>query len=118
MVLASPKHLVLTCWIQTAAAITAQTPVVVENLSKLLETGEVGKAVYDGYTSCPLFTGYGSVSTWVHGWRIALRSSGMAGLGNVENGAVAVCGHLRDRGDRAAFRCRRQSDRSLLASTT
>jgi hypothetical protein len=28
-----------------------------------METGKVGNAVYDGYTSCPLFTGYGSVST-------------------------------------------------------
>lgn len=34
----------------------------VENLTKLMETGKVGNAVYDGYTSCPLFTGYGSVS--------------------------------------------------------
>ncbi|KAJ9097475.1 hypothetical protein QFC19_006744 [Naganishia cerealis] len=47
---------------KTAAAITAQTPVLVENLSKLMETGRVGEAVYDGYSSCPLFTGYGSVS--------------------------------------------------------
>jgi hypothetical protein len=27
-----------------------------------METGKVGEAVYDGYSSCPLFTGYGSVS--------------------------------------------------------
>jgi hypothetical protein len=53
----------LTISLQTAAAITAQTPVLVENLTKLMETGQVGKAVYDGYTSCPLFTGYGSVSS-------------------------------------------------------
>ncbi|KAJ9091318.1 hypothetical protein QFC20_007667 [Naganishia adeliensis] len=46
---------------KTAAAITAQTPVLVENLTKLMETGKVGNAVYDGYTSCPLFTGYGSL---------------------------------------------------------
>jgi len=46
---------------KTAAAITAQSPVLVENLTKFLETGEVGKATYDGYTSCPLLTGYGEL---------------------------------------------------------
>ncbi|KAJ9116788.1 hypothetical protein QFC24_006683 [Naganishia onofrii] len=46
---------------KTAAAITAQTPVLIENLTKLMETGKVGSAVYDGYSSCPLFTGYGSL---------------------------------------------------------
>lgn len=46
---------------KTAAAITAQTPVVVENLSSLMNTGKIGTASYDGYTSCPLFTGYGQL---------------------------------------------------------
>lgn len=43
---------------KTAAAITAQTPVLVDNLFHVATTGDVGKAIYDGYTSCPLLTGY------------------------------------------------------------
>jgi len=43
---------------KTTAAITAQAPVLVHNLVKLLQTGEGGTATYDGYTSCPLLTGY------------------------------------------------------------
>ncbi|CAE6416834.1 unnamed protein product [Rhizoctonia solani] len=43
---------------KTAAAITAQAPVLAENLYQVINTGKVGKAVYDGYTSCPLITGY------------------------------------------------------------
>ncbi|TYJ55041.1 hypothetical protein B9479_004264 [Cryptococcus floricola] len=46
---------------KTAAAITGQTPVLTHNLVTLMETGEVGDAVYDGYTSCPLFTGRGEL---------------------------------------------------------
>jgi len=46
---------------KTAAAITAQAPVLVHNLVKLLQTGEGGIATYDGYTSCPLLTGYGEL---------------------------------------------------------
>ncbi|KAL2115160.1 hypothetical protein VTJ04DRAFT_10823 [Mycothermus thermophilus] len=48
---------------KTAAAITAQAPVLVGNLLSSLESG--GKATpqlrYDGYTSCPLVTEYGKV---------------------------------------------------------
>ncbi|KAG8728856.1 hypothetical protein FRC12_021437 [Ceratobasidium sp. 428] len=43
---------------KTAAAITAQAPVLTENLYQVVNTGKVGKATYDGYTSCPLLTGY------------------------------------------------------------
>jgi len=43
---------------KTAAAITAQSPVLTENLYQVVNTGKIGKAVYDGYTSCPLLTGY------------------------------------------------------------
>ncbi len=43
---------------KTAAAIRAQTPVVVSNLAMVIE-GQEGKAAYDGYASCPLVTGYG-----------------------------------------------------------
>ncbi len=43
---------------KTAAAIRSQTPVVVSNLTMVIE-GQEGKAAYDGYASCPLVTGYG-----------------------------------------------------------
>ncbi|KZT59800.1 FAD/NAD(P)-binding domain-containing protein [Calocera cornea HHB12733] len=46
---------------KTAAAITAQTPVLVDNFYRVAETGEIGTARYDGYTSCPLLTGYGQL---------------------------------------------------------
>jgi sulfide:quinone oxidoreductase len=40
---------------KTAAAITAQAPVLTENLYSFVNTGEVSaKARYDGYTSCPV----------------------------------------------------------------
>jgi sulfide:quinone oxidoreductase len=46
---------------KTAAAITAQAPVLVENLFSVMDTGNVSSATYDGYTSCPLLTGYGEL---------------------------------------------------------
>ncbi|KAH9901311.1 FAD/NAD-P-binding domain-containing protein [Cubamyces lactineus] len=46
---------------KTAAAITAQAPVLTENLFSLVDTGKVANAAYDGYTSCPLLTGYGQL---------------------------------------------------------
>jgi len=39
---------------KTAAAITAQAPVLTENLFSVMDTGEVSAATYDGYTSCPV----------------------------------------------------------------
>jgi NADPH-dependent 2,4-dienoyl-CoA reductase/sulfur reductase-like enzyme len=45
---------------KTAAAVTAQAPVVVRNLLQAME-GKTPDAVYDGYTSCPLLTEYGKV---------------------------------------------------------
>jgi sulfide:quinone oxidoreductase len=45
---------------KTAAAITAEAPVLVRNLLQTLE-GKQPDAVYDGYTSCPLLTEYGKV---------------------------------------------------------
>jgi eukaryotic sulfide quinone oxidoreductase len=40
---------------KTAAAITAQGPVLVENLFSVMDKGELSKnARYDGYTSCPV----------------------------------------------------------------
>jgi len=45
---------------KTAAAITAEAPVLVRNLLRSTE-GKDPDAVYDGYTSCPLLTEYGKV---------------------------------------------------------
>jgi sulfide:quinone oxidoreductase len=39
---------------KTAAAITAQAPVLTENLFSVMDTGKVSSATYDGYTSCPV----------------------------------------------------------------
>ncbi|KAK0228501.1 sulfide-quinone oxidoreductase [Armillaria fumosa] len=46
---------------KTAAAITAQAPVLTENLFSFMDTGKISNARYDGYTSCPLLTGYGEL---------------------------------------------------------
>ncbi len=46
---------------KTAAAITAQTPVLVHNLGALMRTGTVGDASYDGHTACPLLVGENKV---------------------------------------------------------
>lgn len=45
---------------KTAAAVTAQAPVLTRNLLLAME-GKQPDAVYDGYTSCPLLTEYGKV---------------------------------------------------------
>ncbi|EEY16677.1 Sulfide:quinone oxidoreductase [Verticillium alfalfae VaMs.102] len=45
---------------KTAAAITAEAPVLVRNLLQVTE-GKAPDAIYDGYTSCPLTTEYGKV---------------------------------------------------------
>jgi sulfide:quinone oxidoreductase len=45
---------------KTAAAITAQTPVLVSNMLRSME-GEDVQPAYDGYTSCPLTTGENKV---------------------------------------------------------
>jgi sulfide:quinone oxidoreductase len=45
---------------KTGAAIRKQAPVVVANLRAALK-GEAATATYDGYTSCPLVTGYDSL---------------------------------------------------------
>ncbi|KAI4870343.1 FAD/NAD(P)-binding domain-containing protein [Hypoxylon rubiginosum] len=42
---------------KTAAAITSQTPVLIDNLLAVMK-GTEPKAVYDGYASCPLLTGH------------------------------------------------------------
>ena len=43
---------------KTAAAIRAQAPVLAANLLAVMNGGQAGQQ-YDGYTSCPLVTGYG-----------------------------------------------------------
>ncbi|KAF8590555.1 FAD/NAD(P)-binding domain-containing protein [Ramaria rubella] len=43
---------------KTAAAITAQAPIVTQNVFQLLDVGKISNAAYDGYTSCPLLTSY------------------------------------------------------------
>ncbi len=45
---------------KTGAAIRKQAPVTVKNIESAL-AGNEPTAVYDGYTSCPLVTGYGSL---------------------------------------------------------
>lgn len=45
---------------KTAAAITAEAPVLVRNLGQAIQ-GKHPDAAYDGYTSCPLLTEYGKV---------------------------------------------------------
>lgn len=45
---------------KTAAAITAQSPVLVHNLAAAAR-GEKPGAEYDGYASCPLLTGHGEL---------------------------------------------------------
>jgi sulfide:quinone oxidoreductase len=45
---------------KTAAAIRKQVPVVVQNLLSVMK-GQKSSAAYDGYSSCPLVTGFGKV---------------------------------------------------------
>ncbi|GJC84819.1 sulfide:quinone oxidoreductase, mitochondrial [Colletotrichum liriopes] len=45
---------------KTAAAITSQAPILVNNLLRSLD-GKEPEPIYDGYTSCPLTTEYGKV---------------------------------------------------------
>lgn len=46
---------------KTGAAIRKQAPVVVDNILKLLEGKPASNKSYDGYSSCPLVTGYGKM---------------------------------------------------------
>jgi sulfide:quinone oxidoreductase len=45
---------------KTAAAVRAQGPILVKNLLEVMK-GQQATADYDGYTSCPLVTGYGKL---------------------------------------------------------
>jgi sulfide:quinone oxidoreductase len=47
---------------KTGAAIRKQVPVVVENVIRILQQMPVGKEkIYQGYSSCPIVTGYGKM---------------------------------------------------------
>lgn len=46
---------------KTGAAIRKQVPIVVENISRLMANNPLGSKVYNGYSSCPLVTGYGKM---------------------------------------------------------
>lgn len=46
---------------KTGAAIRKQAPVVVDNLLKLMDQKAADNRSYDGYSSCPLVTGYGKM---------------------------------------------------------
>jgi sulfide:quinone oxidoreductase len=46
---------------KTGAAIRKQVPVVVANLVKMMENQSLSEKTYDGYSSCPLVTGYGKM---------------------------------------------------------
>ena len=46
---------------KTGAAIRKQAPVVVENILTMLSASKLGNSRYEGYSSCPLVTGYGKM---------------------------------------------------------
>jgi len=46
---------------KTGAAVRKQAPVVVSHIKSMLKGGEQSSRRYDGYTSCPLVTGYNSL---------------------------------------------------------
>lgn len=46
---------------KTGAAIRKQVPIVVDNVLTLIESDKIGEMAYNGYSSCPLVTGYGKM---------------------------------------------------------
>ena len=46
---------------KTGAAIRKQVPVVIDNIFKLRKQNSLGDKSYNGYSSCPLVTGYGKM---------------------------------------------------------
>ncbi len=46
---------------KTGAAIRKQAPVVVENVLTMMKSSQLSQAKYEGYSSCPLVTGYGKM---------------------------------------------------------
>ncbi len=46
---------------KTGAAIRKQVPVVIDNIFSLVREDHIGSSSYNGYSSCPLVTGYGKM---------------------------------------------------------
>ncbi|UOB16467.1 NAD(P)/FAD-dependent oxidoreductase [Abyssalbus ytuae] len=46
---------------KTGAAIRKQVPIVIDNIFKLMQNQEASNKSYNGYSSCPLITGYGKM---------------------------------------------------------
>ncbi|MBR10566.1 MAG: pyridine nucleotide-disulfide oxidoreductase [Rickettsiales bacterium] len=46
---------------KTGAAIRKQVPVMLENILTLIDQSKLGNKTYNGYSSCPLVTGYGKM---------------------------------------------------------
>jgi sulfide:quinone oxidoreductase len=46
---------------KTGAAIRKQVPVTVANILKMIDDHALADKTYNGYTSCPLITGYGKM---------------------------------------------------------
>lgn len=46
---------------KTGAAIRKQVPIVVANVQKMISSNSITNMSYDGYSSCPLVTGYGKM---------------------------------------------------------
>ncbi|MEX0812407.1 MAG: FAD/NAD(P)-binding oxidoreductase [Chitinophagales bacterium] len=46
---------------KTGAAIRKQAPVVVNNLLEMIQNNQLGNEIYQGYSSCPIITGYGKM---------------------------------------------------------
>ena len=46
---------------KTGAAIRKQVPVLIANILHLIKNNTLDKKIYDGYSSCPLVTGYGKM---------------------------------------------------------
>jgi sulfide:quinone oxidoreductase len=46
---------------KTGAAIRKQVPVVIGNILQLIKENKLAEKIYDGYSSCPLVTGYGKM---------------------------------------------------------
>jgi sulfide:quinone oxidoreductase len=46
---------------KTGAAIRKQAPIVVDNLIHMMNESKIGSQSYNGYSSCPLVTGYGKM---------------------------------------------------------
>lgn len=46
---------------KTGAAIRKQVPILMDNILHLMHNHQIGKKIYEGYSSCPLVTGYGKM---------------------------------------------------------